>query len=157
MGNRSKGVLAIALLFVMVSVEGCSSPKNDEEEHSYDLSSYGISVDGIVVLEFGSKLCSYCRAQVNELKKIHDEFGDKVEIFTVLIGPRDDPDAYKKDNGLEWRVKTDSDLWNKVREDFGARGIPTTLILKDGNVACHWIGLIRSGDLKQKIEDLLGD
>jgi len=113
---------------------------------------------GVVVLDFMATWCGPCRSQMDELKKVKAQYGDKVRIISVDIDARETKELlanYKKDVGADWEfVMDDNGTYNTYKGRF-LSGIPTIVILKDGKSVYRHVGVTSSADLAREIEKAL--
>ena len=77
------------------------------------------TANGVKLIEFSAKWCGFCKKQEPILEEM-----DKV-----------------------WIGKVDGDESPELTKKFGISGFPSFLILKDGNVAEHLVGLQSKYDL----------
>jgi thiol-disulfide isomerase/thioredoxin len=113
-----------------------------------------------VVLNFWAGLCPICRAEMPSLQQAYEEYGDRVLILGVDIGPfvrlgsRDDGLALLDELGITYPTGNTSDA--TVIQDYRVLGTPTTLfITPDGEVVRRRHGIFTEGQLSESIESLL--
>lgn len=113
-----------------------------------------------VVLNFWAGLCPICRAEMPSLQEAHNEYGDRVLILGVDIGPfvrlgsRDDGLALLHDLEITYPAGATSDA--TVMRDYRILGTPTTLfITPDGEVVRRRHGIFTEGQLSGFIDALL--
>lgn len=113
-----------------------------------------------VVLNFWAGLCPICRAEMPSLQEAHNEYGDRVLILGVDIGPfvrlgsRDDGLALLDDLEITYPAGATSDA--TVMRDYRILGTPTTLfITPDGEVVRRRHGIFTEGQLRGFIDALL--
>jgi thiol-disulfide isomerase/thioredoxin len=102
---------------------------------------------GIVILEFMSTTCQYCRQQIQELQKMQEQYGNDIRIISVDIArePKELLLSYKKEVGAKWEFVIDD---NGASFRYGpALGVPTTAVLKNGQKVYGHMGLIYAADL----------
>ena len=95
-----------------------------------------------------------------ELQAAHEEYGDRVLIVGVDIGPfvglgsKEDGLALLDELGITYPAGTTSDV--SVMRDYQVLGTPTTLFLKpNGEIVQRWTGLLGEAQLAGFIEKLL--
>jgi len=113
-----------------------------------------------VVLNFWAGLCPICRAEMPSLQEAHNEYGDRVLILGVDIGPfvrlgsKDDGLALLDDLEITYPTGATSDA--TVMRDYRILGTPTTLfITPDGEVVRRRHGIFTEGQLSGFIDALL--
>ena len=113
-----------------------------------------------VVLNYWAGLCPPCRAEMPDLQKFNDEFGDKVTLFGLDIGPfvglgsSEDGKALLDELGVTYPTGTTQDP--AVLRENPPLGMPTTLFMTpDGTVVKRWTGLLTKDKLAELAEELL--
>jgi len=108
-----------------------------------------------IILEFFSTNCKYCPAQIPELAKIQDEYGDQVAILSVAPSTESptELERYKEENDITWLLARDTvGLFDK----YAISGVPTTIILdQNGTVYFTYTGILSSSAISNKIDELL--
>lgn len=110
----------------------------------------------VVVIDFMATWCTYCKAQIDELKPVYERFKDSpVVIISISVDPDDSSEKlaeYRASVGAEWKFAQGSD----VGLDYGVKVIPTTVIVDgEGRIRLRHEGVISSSDLIDKISELL--
>lgn len=110
----------------------------------------------VVVIEFMATWCTYCKAQIDELKPVYERFKDSpVVIISISVDPGDSPEKlaeYRASVGACWRFAQGPD----VGLDYGVKAIPTTVIIDgEGRIRLRHEGVVSSSDLIDKISELL--
>lgn len=96
----------------------------------------------VVVLEFWTLGCVYCREALPVLDRVARDYRDRhVATYAVNIGdPPDRVKAYLESNGLGLRVGLDPDGF--LAEEYGVGPIPHTVVVgRDGTVRDVHIGM----------------
>ena len=114
----------------------------------------------VVLLEFWSFRCPYCRKEVAELKKVGSKIDPKkVVIFSVhsFGGARMEPQLTKFDFGPNVKVcMGDRDIIKKYKElpkPYGIHGVPHMLLLdKTGHIRRYHRGLTKADKLLEDIK-----
>lgn len=113
-----------------------------------------------VVLNFWAGLCPPCRIEMPDFQKFHDEYGDRVLLYGVDVGPflglgsRDDGRALLDELGVTYPNGTTFD--NGVVSDYGVIGMPTTYFFApDGRVIRKQTGLMTLGQMEEFTRKLL--
>jgi len=113
-----------------------------------------------VVLNLWAGLCPVCRAEMPELQAAYDEYGDRVLVVGVDIGPfiglgsEKDARALLDELEITFPAGTTSDAG--VVRDYRVLGTPTTLFVKpNGETVEQWTGRLTPGQLNEYIEALL--
>ena len=86
-----------------------------------------------VLVDFWAEWCGPCKAISPILDELADEYGGKVKIGKVNV-----------------------DEQQKLAADFGVRGIPTILIIQNGQVAEQIVGLRSKRDLRASLDKVAG-
>jgi len=86
------------------------------------------------VLVFWATWCGPCSAQMPEIQRFQDEFGDRVNLLAVNLTnteqSRTHVDDYLRSSGLDLPVVYDSS--GRIRQTMGVSATPTTVILDAG-------------------------
>jgi len=114
-----------------------------------------------VVLNFWAAFCPPCRAEMPDIQKVHDAYGDRVVVLGLDIGPfvglgsSDDGRALLQELGVSY--PTGTTLESQVVSAYQVRGMPTTVFLTpDGKVHRTWTGFLTESMLVTLTEELLG-
>jgi thioredoxin 1 len=86
-----------------------------------------------VLVDFWAEWCGPCKAISPILDELADEFAGKVKIGKVNV-----------------------DEQQKLAADFGVRGIPTLLVMHNGQVVEQIVGLKSKRDLKASLDKVTG-
>lgn len=121
----------------------------------------GVLVQGKpVILNLWAGLCPVCRAEMPELQAAYEEYGDRVLVVGVDIGPfiglgsEEDARALLDELKITFPAGTTPDAG--VVRDYRVLGTPTTLFVKpDGEIIQRWTGRLTPGQLNEYIEALL--
>jgi thiol-disulfide isomerase/thioredoxin len=113
-----------------------------------------------VVLNFWAGLCPPCRLEMPDLQAVHDEFGDRIVLFGLDIGPftalgsRDDGRALLQELGITYPAGTTFDP--EVVRAYQIIGMPSTFFIKpNGEIVRKWTGLLTEAKLAELVEELL--
>ena len=125
------------------------------------LSGDNFSVSGnrgrVIMINFMTTTCSYCRAETLELKKLWDSYDGKIVLVSISVDPITDTDGLLRDfassHGADW-------IW--ARDVVGAAmkykvsGTPTTFILDDeGRIRYRHEGFTEAITLMNELDILL--
>jgi len=149
-------VILVALLVLSGCITQVDRAQATENDEIYKLSEINIS-EGIVVIDFMATWCSPCRTEMNHLKKIYNEYGDRIEIISVGIDSRESAEllvSYRKGAGCDWKFAID-DIG--LSNEYIVRRIPTVIILNDGELQKIYVGVVSSSTLRREIKELLGE
>ena len=113
-----------------------------------------------VVLNMWAGLCPICRTEMPELQEAYNEYGDRVLIVGVDIGPfvglgsKEDALALLDELEITYPAGTTSDV--TVMRDYKVLGTPANYFLKpNGEVIQQWNGILTEDQLNGHIEELL--
>ena len=113
-----------------------------------------------VVLNFWAGLCPPCRLEMPDLQAVHDEFGDRILLLGLDVGPftalgsSAEGRALVQQLGVTYPTGTTSD--SSVVREYQITGMPSTFFIKpNGEVARKWTGLLTEEKLAELAEDLL--
>jgi len=109
---------------------------------------------GVVVLTFVVTRGTDCEPQVDRVERIRREF-PSVRFVTVLSG-----DSHNEANGLtharRWRQPVAVDEDGAVVNLYGVGVCPATVFARDGRVRSTNLGNLTEGQLRQRVERLVG-
>ncbi len=112
----------------------------------------------VILVNFMETSCSYCRAQVLELKKIWDKYSDKIVLISISGSPFVDTEET-----LQQFAKTNGANWTWARDVVGAAskyrvtGFPTTFIIDQrGYVKYKLVGVTYAQNIEWYIDEILG-
>lgn len=132
----------------------------DTEGKSHTLSNY---VGMPVILDFTASWCGPCRAQAPALKKLYDEYKDKVQFLAVtgINGSQTSDQAaeFKNEEGMAWPMLLDTT--GDTHKLYNVTGIPRIILLDRSGVSYHeQTGNKSEGcynDFKQAIEEIFSN
>lgn len=137
--------LVVITLVVVISVSSGSSksetkPNNasfskeamdfalkDTQGKLHKLSDYA---GKLVLLDFSASWCQPCKNQMPAIKKLYEEFKDKVEFFTITGEAEQQAINFKENEGIPWPVLVDTN--SNTHRTYKANSIPK-IILLDAN------------------------
>ncbi|HEY6390673.1 MAG TPA: redoxin domain-containing protein [Bryobacteraceae bacterium] len=101
----------------------------------------------IVLLDFWATWCPPCRKELPSIEKLHRQFADK---DVVVLGINDEDSGtvkgFLKKN--EYTIPTLMDSKKNVHRMYGARAIPTVIVIdRNGVIRAHYIGGRSEADL----------
>jgi cytochrome c-type biogenesis protein len=111
--------------------EGATAPEitfTDIDQNTMSLSDFEGKV---VVLDMMATWCPGCRKAMSELKKVHDKYGDSIEMITVDIDPKETPAQlrdFKKEYDAGWRFTMDTPD-QKFLKEFKVQEIPKIIVI----------------------------
>lgn len=107
-----------------------------------------------VFLNFWASWCGPCKAEMPDMEKIHQKYGDELVIVAVNIGESADvAKGFAEDYGLSFQILLDEK--KEVASLYGVSGIPTSYFLdKEGNFASGFVGTLSYEMMEEAIEDL---
>ena len=113
-----------------------------------------------VVLNFWAGLCPPCRAEMPDLQETYDEYGDKVLLFGLDVGPfmglGSREDGQELLNELRVTYPAGTTFERSVTRSYEIRGMPTTFFIKpNGEVLRKWGGLLTKDRMGLLIQELI--
>ena len=113
-----------------------------------------------VVLNLWAGLCPPCRLEMPDFQAVHDEFGDRVVLLGLDVGPftslgtREDAQSLIQELGVTYPIGTTGDAG--VVRDYGLIGMPTTyFITPNGEIHRQWTGVLTEEKLAELVDELL--
>ena len=85
-----------------------------------------------VLVDFWAPWCGYCRSMAPIVEQLATEYGARLKVVAV-----------------------NAEAHTETASHFGVRGLPTFLLLKDGQVRDQILGAVTKARLKQAIDQLL--
>lgn len=113
-------------------------PKLENLNDSIKLSDFK---NKIIILNFWSSWCEPCKEEVNELNKIYEYSGDSIVLIGINIWD-------KRESALDFVKNYNVKFLNlyakniSISVDYGVRGVPETIVIKDGYIKFHFRGPI---------------
>lgn len=86
----------------------------------------------IVLMEFRTRTCSFCREEALILEELAEVFAGKVEFRTV-----------------------DAEMDPKLAEKYVIFTVPTVIIERDGKLVERWNGFVSAEELERALKDVL--
>ena len=119
-----------------------------------------LTFDKPVVLNFWAALCPPCRAEMPDLQRVSDRFGDRVLFFGLDVGPfqllgtREEGKQLLKELGITYPSGSTED--DEVIRNYGISNMPTTFFINaDGEIQRKWAGILNEEKLVELVEDLI--
>ena len=111
-----------------------------------------------VVLNFWAVDCGPCRHEMPEFQEFYDEYGDKVSLFGLDVGPFTGLGSNERGRGfvkaMNITYPTGSTEDAAVVREYGVFSMPTTVfITAEGNVFRKWTGFLN----KEKVIEIASD
>jgi thiol-disulfide isomerase/thioredoxin len=113
-----------------------------------------------VVLNFWAGLCPPCRLEMPDLQAVHAEFGDRIVLFGLDVGPftalgtSEEGQALIQELGVTYPTGTTIDA--EVVRAYQITGMPSTFFIKpNGEIVRKWTGLLTEAKLAELVEELL--
>ena len=113
-----------------------------------------------LVLNFWAGLCPPCRAEMPDLQEFHDDYGDRVNLFGLDIGPfmnlgsNQNAKDLIAELGITYPAGTTSD--ETVVREYSILGMPSTFfITADGKIFRKWTGFLTEDNLVEVTEEML--
>ncbi len=95
-----------------------------------------------VFMNFWGTWCPPCRAEMPEMQKLHNKYGDQIQILGVTMGPRDEPagvKAFVDAAKYDWIFIHDTNY--DVATTYQVQAIPSSYFIdKDGVVRAVQVG-----------------
>jgi thioredoxin 1 len=86
-----------------------------------------------VLVDFWAPWCRYCRSMTPIVEQLAGEYGARLKVVAV-----------------------DAEAHPPVAAHFSVRGLPTFLLVRDGQVREHVVGAVSRARLQQAIERVIG-
>lgn len=113
-----------------------------------------------VVLNFWAGLCPPCRLEMPDLQAAYEQFGDRVILLGLDVGPftalgsNEQGRALIKELGVTYPAGTTSDP--TVVRSYQLTGMPSTYFIEpSGEIVRKWTGLLTQDKLAELIAELL--
>ena len=113
-----------------------------------------------LILNFWAGLCPPCRAEMPDFQEFYDEYGDKVTLLGLDVGPFTGLGSNKTGRGLVMalniRYPTGSTEDASVVIEYGVFSMPTTVfITAEGKIFRKWSGILNKDKLIEIASDML--
>ncbi|MEH6445230.1 MAG: TlpA disulfide reductase family protein [Oceanospirillaceae bacterium] len=108
-----------------------------------------------VYLVFWATWCPICRAEIPNIKKIHQQIGDQIEVLGINVGFEDTLDkaiAYKKTHQLPYAIAFDENT--VITKGYGVVGTPWQVVI-DINGIVRYFSNETPEDIADYMEELL--
>ncbi len=113
-----------------------------------------------VVLNFWAGLCPPCRAEMPDLQKFSDEFGDRLILLGIDLGKftglgsKQDAKDLLEELGVTYPTGYTDDVG--VIKDYRVFGLPATIFIdSDGNIFKNWGGALNLDVLRKQTNAML--
>jgi peroxiredoxin len=97
-----------------------------------------------VLLDFWATWCSPCVAEMPNLKKVYEAFGQDKRFVMISLSEDSDREAVKKfikSQNIRWTQVFLGKLSKTIEADYGIYGIPTIILVgPDGKIAAYGLG-----------------
>jgi len=112
----------------------------------------------VVVLEFMSTTCKFCKLQTDALKRIWDKHYKSLVIVSVSVDPIHDKDEvlrqYREENEVGWIMARDM---SSVSGTYEVVELPTLFVIgEEGQLYSKYLGLTSYDILSKDVDVLLG-
>ena len=115
-----------------------------------------------VILNFWAGLCPPCRQEMPTFQRVYDEYEGRVVLVGVDVGPftalgsHDDARDFLRE--FDIRYPTGYATAESPLRQFSVRSMPTTIFFDgEGNVTGRHLGILTEGQLRERIQQLLGE
>lgn len=91
----------------------------------------------VVLIDFWATWCAPCLAQLPELARLRDRYGERFEILAISLDGRQRRDvvAWLKRQGISWpQVHDGRGFSSPAARSFGVRALPASVLVADGAV-----------------------
>ncbi len=135
--------------------------QGEETLGSSDLTLNGMLALGKpMVLNFWAALCPPCRAEMPDLERVHQKYGDRALFFGLDVGPfqllgtREEGQQLLKE--LRITYPSGSTEYERIIMDYGIQSMPTTFFIKpNGEIQREWAGILNESKLEELVEELI--
>jgi peroxiredoxin len=165
-------VAAFSWLSLTLVVVAALEPEESSEFNGQKVTDFGLQAHdgrtldvrdfrgGPVIVEFFASASSESRAQLTELKEIHDKYGDQgLAIFALAVDPFETPETVKDVHLLILTMRLPFPVGGATRElanDYHYKGVPETVVLDcEGNIARIFFGFHEAQRIEPIIKELL--
>ena len=104
-----------------------------------------------VFINFWGTWCPPCRAEMPEMQKLRNKYGDELQIMGISMAPRDDPNGVKgfvEQFKYDWTFVHDPD--NNVTLAYQVSAVPSSFFIdKDGVIRAVHIGGMNFDQMEQ--------
>ena len=150
--------VVLSLLFYAFVIPTTSRPAPGFRVRDVDGVRFNLSdqKDRVVLLELTSIVCPTCNLVMDELKKVHEKYGDRIQMISVFVSPIETEGEvrdYHRSEGANWSFAMDTDdLFTK----YNAIQIPKVVVIdKQGGILYEATGEISAGGVGAKLDEAL--
>ncbi|MGQ9515095.1 MAG: peroxiredoxin family protein [Thermoproteota archaeon] len=154
------------VLILLAAILGSQIRVQDEKTLSEDFSVKTISGSTfivsanrgkVVMINFMETSCSYCRAQIQELKKVWEKYDDRIVLLSISRSPLVDTEeklqSFAIANGANWTWARDV---VGATAKYHVTGFPSTFIIdQHGYVRYKLVGVVYASTIEQYLNELL--
>lgn len=97
----------------------------------------------VLVLHFWATWCPYCRTEIPNLSRLHEELGGQgVSVLAVSVDEdRQALEQFLTRNTLPYPIIADVESSAPISNDYAVSGLPTTYVIgRDGRIVSRWSG-----------------
>lgn len=128
--------------------------ENGEHVYLKNLAGEEVSLEDyrgkIVFLNFWATWCQYCRAEMPDVQKLHEEYEDVVVLAVDVREEQDVVEEYIDEGGYTFQVLMDTT--GEVSEYYYVSGLPTTYTIRaDGSISRYFSGMLTYEQMEEMI------
>lgn len=105
-----------------------------------DLAAFSVGLGTPILFVYLEKSCNACKSELRRISAM--ELPNQVSVIGLMQEDQGTIDAYKKSNGIRFKVFQDLD--GKIAEGLSIRYFPTNLLVKDGVIKKASLGSFAS-------------
>ena len=107
----------------------------------------------VILLNFFATSCSFCRAEMSNLKVLQEEFAEDIVIISLSIDPYSDTietlKEFRQENEIAWTIARDTE---DVSGNYNVTSVPTIVIIsREGYIIDHHAGSTDESILHEEI------
>lgn len=106
----------------------------------------------VVFLSFWTTWCTYCKQQMPDVQRVHEEMDDVVVIAVNVNESKEQAEKYMEEGGYTFEVVLDTT--GEVAQNYLVSGFPTSYTIKEDGSISHFFGGMLTSDAMDEMIDL---